>query len=348
MPVTQKDETTCLGIAAVLLICSCAGVKADAGVDVPADAGEGESGVELWEDWEGTGPEPDDPTVNWMDTSHLYLTNQTQALANWMDSFFGDETYDAEQAESIIRLEFIEDYNHVDGGSFRTKVRGRVHLPRLSKRMSLTFSGEDDDDPLANEFLPTSDEDSIGLQYNRRTSKTGRLDYTLDWASSHLRPGIRYRYYGQFNPKTLYRLTERIQYEHSNNFFSKTQFRVTRLLDYNRILHWSNRFKYGEETEGVEWSTQLSFLHRRRVDHPRPIALSYFAKLSGFTRPDNFIDDYRIGLLYRRKATKEFIFYEFEPSVSYRKLEARADREVVWGAILRLEIALSKDPPLLR
>ena len=51
------------------------------------------------DEWEAAAPEPDNPKVNWLDSSHGYLTNQTQTLANWMDSFFGDENYDSEQAE---------------------------------------------------------------------------------------------------------------------------------------------------------------------------------------------------------------------------------------------------------
>ncbi|MDG1205406.1 MAG: hypothetical protein P8N51_08540 [Pseudomonadales bacterium] len=50
------------------------------------------------EDWEAAAPDSDDPKVNRLDGSHGYLTNQTQTLANWMDSFFGDTDYDSEQA----------------------------------------------------------------------------------------------------------------------------------------------------------------------------------------------------------------------------------------------------------
>lgn len=299
------------------------------------------------EDWDAAGPEPDDPNVNWLSNSHLYLSNQTQALTNWMDSFFGDETYDAEQAESLIRIEFIEDWHSIDSNKFKVKIRGRVHLPKISQRLSLVFNGEEDVEDRTNDFDRLND-DSIGLQYSpgkADNSEKSRLDYTMGWSAGHLRPGIRWRLQGEFNKKTNYRLTERIQYEHEKQFYSRTQFRVSHLLDESRIVNWSNRLNYGEKTLGVEWSSQLLLFQRYRVESSRPIAISYYAGLSGVTRPDSYVGNYSAGLVYRRQLKSKYVFLEFEPSIGRRKLDAQSDRELTWQAVLRLEVALSHDTP---
>ena len=43
--------------------------------------------------------------INWVDDSHAYVTDQAQALTEWLDEFFGDPDYDLENAESLRRLE---------------------------------------------------------------------------------------------------------------------------------------------------------------------------------------------------------------------------------------------------
>ncbi len=308
-----------------------------------------DSDVQQSEGWEAASPEPDDPQVHWLDNSHLYLTDRTQALANWMDSFFGDTEYDSEQAESIVRVELSEDWNNLEGGSTRVKIRGRVHLPRLSKRLSLVFNADEEDEGAFDDLVPgQQEEDRVGLQLRGRETKRSRFDYTMGWASGNPRPGIRYRNQGALGDRGSYRLTERIQYEHKKKFYSKTNFRISQRLTDNRIMNWSSRINYGEKTEGVEWSTSISWLNRYRVAHDRPIAASFYVAASGVTRPDSYVSNYALGLVYRRQLFRDYLFLEFEPSVNYRQLDAQADRELMWRAILRFEIALSKEPVGLR
>ena len=105
--------------------------------------------------------DPDQP-INWVDTSHAYATDNAQALAEWMDEVFGDPLYDAERAESYLRLEFVNDWDQEDGNDFKIRLRGQVQLPRISNRLNLVFSGEDSQDLDEEE---RKQEDQIGLQY---------------------------------------------------------------------------------------------------------------------------------------------------------------------------------------
>ena len=165
--------------------------------------------------------------INWVDTSHAYATDNTQALTEWMDEFFGDPLYDAERAESYLRLEAINDWDEEDGNDFKLRLRGQVQLPKISQRAHLIFSGEESE---ALEEDERRDEDSIGLQFKVREGDRARVDLTMSYASSHLKPGIRYRNEGAFSDLYSYRLTQRIQYEHEDQFFSTT------LADLNRAM----------------------------------------------------------------------------------------------------------------
>ena len=87
--------------------------------------------------------DPNDIPVNWVDESHAYATNQAQALTEWMDAFFGDPEYDAEQAESLLRLELANEWDEEDGNDFSVRLRGKVQLPKISRRLNLVFAGEE-------------------------------------------------------------------------------------------------------------------------------------------------------------------------------------------------------------
>jgi hypothetical protein len=291
--------------------------------------------------WEALVPDEGDPPINWIDNSHSYLTNRTQSLAGWMDAFFGDPAHDADKAESFIRITMIDDWNSKEGNQSRIKIRGRVQLPRLSRRLSLVFNGEDRDFT-ENRFDPEGD-DTIGVQFRASESSKSSFDYTLGYSSDHLRPGIRYRREAPIGNNTSYRLTERIQYEHGENFFSRTQFRLSRHINDDQLLSWASRLTYGESTSGVEWSSNMSFQNRYHADKPRPIAVSYFTSVGGNSRPEAYTSNYNFGVLFRRQVYRDFLFLELEPSLDFRKLGANADRVDLWRFIARLEIALHKD-----
>jgi hypothetical protein len=281
-----------------------------------------------------------DPPVNWVDTSHSYATNKAQALTLWMDRFFGDPEYNIEQAESWLRLESELDWDQEDGSDMNLRLRGKVQLPRISKRLDLIFSDED------NEQLDREDrelEDRVGLQLNMRQSARSRFDLTLGFNGSGPRPGVRYRASNAFSEKSNYRFTQRFQYESDEGFYSLSQLDLNRALDSNSLLRWSNRALYGEDSLGVEWRSRLNLRHRLLEHTKRPLVLSYYAVVNGVTRPEQWVRNYRLGILLRRQIYRDFLFFEIEPSINYRRRQYEDDRDFALGIIGRLEIALEKD-----
>ena len=289
---------------------------------------------------EETPLDPNEPPVNWVDASHAVVTNQTQALTEWMDAFFGDPNYNLEQAESQLRLEFIEDWDQDQGNDFKVRVRGKLQLPKVSRRLSLVFRGEEGDDLTEEE---RRDEDSIGLQLKVRDRKRSRFDLTLGWASGSLRPGVRFRNEGEISADTTYRYIQRLQYEDGENFFTTGNVDINHILDDDNILRWSNRAKWGDHTDGVEWRTRLTLRGRRLMDTSRPLALSYYGTINGVTRPDAFVKNYRLGAIWRRQVYRDYLFLEVEPAINYRRLRLEEDREFALGFVVRLEFALERD-----
>ncbi len=278
--------------------------------------------------------------ITWVDTSHAYATDKTQALTEWLDAFFGDPLYDEKRAESFLRLELIEDWDQEDGSSTKVRLRGQVQLPKISQRVHLVFAGEDSKDLTQDE---RDLEDRIGLRFNLNDSDRHQFDVTMNYSSGQLKPGIRYQNEAKISDLYSYRFNQRVQYQKDEQFILTTRADLNRALGKDAEWRWSNRLVTGGRTDGVEWRTRLTLRQRYLGDTEKPIAMSYFGSINGVTQPDRFVVNYQLGLLFRRQVYREFLFVELEPAYNYRRRQLEFDREGQWSLILRLEIALERD-----
>jgi len=288
--------------------------------------------------------EPADPNeiaLTWVDTSHSYATSQALALAQWLDDFFGDPEYDSDRAESYLRLQFISKWDEEeDDDVLRARLHGRIQLPKLSKRVSLVFSGEDGDELTDDEL---NKEDAVGLRVEVAESLRSRLDATLGLTSNGLRPGVRFRFQDAISERNSYRYTQRLQWDIDKNLYTTGQVDLNHHINDNNNLRWSNRVVYGEETDGVEWRTRLAWRQRRDSDRKRPYAMSYFGSINGITDPSSLVKNYQVGVEFRRRVYRDFLFFEVEPSWNYRRPNEEESRSGAWAVVLRLEVALQRD-----
>ena len=287
--------------------------------------------------------EPEDlenPSITWVDSSHAYATDQVQALTVWMDNFFGDPTYDLEKPDSLVRLEWQNNWDEEDGYKGRVRLRGKLHMPRISKRLNLIFSGKDGDNLGADERKENTD--LVGVQYSLGELNRSRVDLTLDAGTWDLRPGIRYRNQGPISKQVGYRYTQRLEYKDGEGVYSTAEVNLDRVLNENSLLRWNNRLIYGEETDGMEWRTQLSLGQRQRPQHKKhQLVIGYFGSIQGVTDPD-YIQNYRLGMVFRRQVYRPFLFAELEPSYNLRRDTSEESRSNAWNIILRFELVLQQ------
>ncbi|MCB1843950.1 MAG: hypothetical protein KDI09_13385 [Halioglobus sp.] len=281
----------------------------------------------------------DDMAITWVDTTHAYATDQAQALTEWMDSFFGDANYDLEQPESLLRLEWANTWDEEDDSNSRVRLRGKIQLPELSKRLNLVFNGEDGD------TLEEDERDSaenVGILFKVGERRRSRVDLTLGLDWDELTPGIRYRNQGPIVDRYRYRFTQRLEYSTDDGAYATGELNLDLAQSENRLVRWSNRAIYGEESDGVEWRSRIAV--RQRFETPTlhdPFVFSYFATVNGVTDP-NYVKNYRLGVLFRRQFFRRYFFAEIEPSYNFRKREEES-RNGVWNVTLRFEILLEPD-----
>jgi hypothetical protein len=282
-----------------------------------------------------TESESDLSTITWMDDGHAYATDRAQELTEWMDSFFGDTVYDIEKPQSLVRLEWANKWDEHEDDKSRVRLRGKLRLPQLSERLNLVFSGDDGD------VLPDNDDnvgDTAGLLYEVSEKKRSRVDLTLgiDWDG--LRPGIRFRNQGPISDKWGYRYTQRLEWETDEEFFTTTQFHLDHLVDEDTLVRWASRVVYGEETEGVEWRTGVSLGRKWNAgENQDPYVISYFGQVTGVTDP-SYVENYRLGMVFRRQLFRRYFFVELEPSYNFRKIDEFSKRDRAWNAVLRFEV----------
>jgi hypothetical protein len=286
---------------------------------------------------------PEDTEHNWVDTSHNYATDQAQALTQWMDDYFGEPNYELEQAESLLRLNLTTDWDEEDGTNYQARLRGKIQLPKVSRRLNLVFSDIEGDELEFDEESRRLD-DNIGLIYEVSEGARSRVDLTMGLKWFGLRPGLRYRFQNSINDLTSYRLTQRVQWESDEGFYSTSQAELNRVLGENTILRSVNRVVYGEETDGVEWVTRLSLFQRTQTrKRKHRLGINYFGAINGVTDPESYVKNYRLGVLYRRQVYRKFLFLELEPAYNYRKRNPHEKRQFAWSVAVSLQIALERD-----
>jgi hypothetical protein len=273
------------------------------------------------------------PAETWVDDSYEYVTSRTDALAVWLDSFFGTVTSDMESADSVLRLRTDFEWDEEDGEDYKVRLRGKVDLPRLDERLSLVFSEEDEE---REEVIPNSagHDDDVGLQYRVRERQSSRLWFTVGTnASLDFKSSLRYKYVEPIGDDWRVQFSERLYFKEGDGFGTITRGDLDYLISRDRIVRWTNQAEYGEETDGTEWGTRLSYQLRLSEKD----ALSYFGAIAGETDPEYLTQSYALGVRYRRNFLRPWIFLEVEPSYAWRRESVEESRSSVWLLTLRLE-----------
>jgi len=284
----------------------------------------------------------------WIDEGHGFMTERTNNLTQWFDSYFGDTESDQEVASSRLRLRFINDWDERDGNAVRVRLGGKVNLPQISKRLDLVFQGDDPGDQINGEDDPS--QSRLGLQYQvgNERSKNHRFDLTVGISSSGPRPGVKYRYQQDLSKRNSLRFTQRVQYELDDGVSSTSRLELEHRLSSQEMLRSYTRLLWGENTDGQELSTALQWVkffdgHGVNSREVTPQAFIAYGEVWAVTEPYEYISNYRLGMRFRRQTFRDYLFVEFEPSYNWRIDEPYLPRRGAWRVEVRAEFLLFDD-----
>ena len=298
-----------------------------------------------------------DEDGNWVDESHQYIGSRADDLAIYLDRFFGAPLEDLESADSTVRFVTRFEWDEDSGEDVRFRLRGKVDLPRISKRLSLVFNADDADDERAG-YSATGTQNTAGLQFKAAEKGRSRFDLTMGIDSGlNLKPGVRYRFKDDLSDWGRFRYTGRARYTDDDKFNMRHLADFDVLTGDSSLVRWSNKIDYGQRSEGTEWRTSLSWRYGYSLDSAFAIILT----ADGETDPDapdevgdgtewpdapissgSLVTNYAVIFKLRNRLYKDWLYIEFEPGYTQRKRNHYDDRHGVFFGRINFEITFNR------
>jgi len=252
-----------------------------------------------------------------LDRQKEFIDARVQRASLWVDSFFADPSYEAEQANSQFRLRPELYYSKEEDLRANVRLRARLNLPNLGHRVSLVVGAEDESD-----FDYSVDDNSndgvIGLQFFMKESSRWNTSLSLGMKFNEFAGfvGPRVRYTDVLGQKGSYRFTQTLRWQ-TNNYWQ-----INSRLDLNRVINGSLFFRQtfdgrwrGEDAEEDGYRTQISSFLTQRLSGVS--GLQYEFSTVFHTRPDTHVDEYVVSVRYRKRTSRDWLYYEIMPQVAF-------------------------------
>jgi hypothetical protein len=293
--------------------------------------------------------EPVRPETSFADETHDSLERGILQQVVRLDNFFGKVNSKKEQRSAYyLRWRSSARLEQGDGLKLGTALRANVSLSRISERLKLTISGENEPDP----FAPSLPEDPGNPGFDRTTRNARivntELRYQLIRApDSDLFTGVgvdlawppkafaraRYNYSHKFSEVTVAHLTETMFAKTPYGVGETTELSLERLLAPKTVLRWASSGTVSQEIGALEWGSELSLLHELSSRG----AITASAGVFGTTGQDDVISNYRLLLRYRRNFLRSWLFFELEPEITWPR-GADGSFPAAYAVTFRLEV----------
>ncbi len=209
----------------------------------------------------------------WIDKVEKGVYGGVCGTALWFDGLFGNLRYDQETDETFGRLGVFEKYDDRDGFDTDVRLRARFALPNLSRRLRLVV-GRGDEQTLLEErpttgqgqapsSFQTVEDDAwlLGLGYSKRSGLENGFDFGAGVRlNTPVDPYVKasYRHNFIFRGDTMLRFRETPFWRDSRGWGATTQISLDHLATDRVLLRWNNIGTVAQDTEALEWGTDVS------------------------------------------------------------------------------------------
>lgn len=286
---------------------------------------------------------------SWLDRSYSYLNEQLCAPAVWFDGFFGDpRSLEENPVNSFIRVRSAIGWDQSEGTSGGLQVRANIVLPRLSDRVRLLVSRDEDVSGEGLDGLGLDGQDDktrLGLRFILGEGLQGLtdLDATVRVESGSLNPRISARYRALARPSeaTLIRGTQTAFWERLDGFGTQSRVDWEWSPRLERLVRWTTRGTFSEASTGVDWNSVL--IAYQQLDQRTAIRADVGA--FGNTRPTFETEEYFVSLRLRRQFLRPWLFVEFQPEHAWPLDALTHKRRSDWRMTMTFEIQFENQPP---
>ena len=271
-----------------------------------------------------------------LDRHKASVDSQVLRASQWVDGFFDDPNNLAESTSTQFRIRPEFYYRQEQGFKFKFKASVKIRLPSTGGRVSFIAGADENNEGSGDAGDEDDDESIVGLQFFLKDSIKWNMSLTAgvkfnDFAGF---VGPRFRYRTAMGENSSLRFTQTFRWQ-TNNYWD-----IGSRLDLNFVL--SDRFFFrqtvygrwrGEESDEKGYRTRVSSVLSQKFTYTA--GLQYDFSTIFHTKPDNHVDKYTLALRYRQRTSREWLYYEIVPQVSF---EDQFDYDANLGIRLRLEM----------
>ncbi len=285
-----------------------------------------------------------------IDKTHKKISEYIFNSAEWLDSFFGDHRFSAEDNRTRVKLRTSAFTDSKDGFDIGAGASFRLVLPNLEKRWHIVVSGSSADDDfretknstgdVRKDFVKAEENDfSLALQYFIKTTSRNniRIESGIRWRDNEpvLFAGPRYRWYKQISDPWALRFTQQFRWYTDEGWYIRSAFDMERPVSEKFFFRSSAEGVWQEEEEGYSYSFGLSLYHTLSPGR----VLEYQIGNNYETRPVHVLDEVSIRVRYRQRLWRDWLRLEISPQVTLPREE---DYEIVPGIFVQLEVEFGK------
>ena len=283
------------------------------------------------------------------DQTHNLLERGILRQVVHFDDFFGKANNEQELHTSYL-LRWRNSLSLQTGGgvALGTTLRANVELSKISERLQLTVSGDDKSDS----FAPSLPEDPgnpgfdrtfrsariVNTELRYQLIRTQATDFFLGSGVELILPPqvfarARFQRYQRIDELSLVRIAETLFAKTPYGVGETTELSFEHSLSPETLLRLANSGTVSQEIKALEWGSELSLLHEFSTSS----AVTLTGGIYGNTGFDDWVNNHRVLLRYRRNFLRPWLFYELEPQVTWpRNPDGSYSR--TYAVTLRLEV----------
>lgn len=249
--------------------------------------------------------------------THKAVTSSLMGLANQLDSFFGDKRADDEFNRSSIRLSYDYRVRMEKKPEDNTQFRFNLRLPNLEEKFRFSVKKNEAEklppDPNAPVGLPPKPEETQELEPWRFRMDSGiNVSYPpIVFARARLRKNWTIPFFIQ-------RFTEEFGWVSDQGFIQATTLFYDHQLTENLLFRLFNEENWLLTDKEFTTSHGPSILHNVSDND----ALSYNARVQTTVDGPWYVNNYHLGIVYRRNLHQQWLYGEVGPGIDFPKAES--------------------------
>jgi len=258
-------------------------------------------------------------------------------FATWVDSFFDNSRYAAEENRTRLKLKLDFGYSEFYDFEFQPGLDLRIHVPRLENRFNIFVRANDDSDfdidstPISNTDRNTREELTAGVQYFIAMGEKYNVSVDTGLSLNYAYAGLRYRHLHQFfSTDWDGRFTDRLRYYTDDGWENKASYDLERSLG-NRFF-WRNTLTgvVAERFDGLPASLVVSLYQVLNIER----AILYDVGAYTNTEPEFELTDLQVKLRYRQRFYRDWLVLEVAPQLTFPR---EYDNDMNPGIVIKFE-----------